>query len=200
MARTAKNDILAAADQLRRDRGFGAVTTKEIARAAEVSEASIYYHFGDKLDLMHAVLEAHLPALLEVTRALPGRAGTSTVTANLATAASSLISFYRAIQPVIAAVQTDAELSRRFRDRLAAQGRGPQRGTEVIAEYLTAEQALGRVSPSADPQAAAVLLTGACHQIAIVDQLLGPGHAVSHPDAASLVTTLLAGLIPHPSV
>ena len=144
MARTAKNDILAAADQLLRDRGFGAVTTKEIARAAEVSEASIYYHFGDKLDLMHAVLEAHLPTLLEVTRALPGRAGTSTVTANLATAASSLISFYRAIQPVIAAVQTDAELSRRFRDRLAAQGRDPQRGSKAVAEYLTAERALGR--------------------------------------------------------
>src|SRR6516225_9802289 len=126
----------------------------------------------------------------------PGR--DEQVTASLATAASSLISFCRVIQPVIAAVQTDAELSRRFRDRLAAQGRGPQRGTEVIAEYLTAEQALGRVSPSADPQAAAVLLTGACHQIAFVDQLLGPGHAVSHPDAASLVNTLLAGLVPHP--
>ena len=128
----------------------------------------------------------------------PGR--DEQVTASLATAASSLISFCRVIQSVIAAVQTDAELSRRFRDRLAAQGRGPQRGTEVIAEYLRAEQALGRVDPSADPQAAAVLLTGACHQIAFEDQLQGPGHAVSHPDAASLVTTLLAGLIPHPSV
>ena len=69
------------------------------------------------------------------------------VTASLATAASSLISFCRVIQPVIAAVQTDAELSRRFRGRLAAQGRGPQRGTKVAGEYLTAEQALGGVAP-----------------------------------------------------
>ena len=70
--------------------------------------------------------------------------------------------------------QTDAELSRRFRGRLAAQGRGPQRGTKVVAGYLTAEQALGRVDPPADPQAAAVLLTGACHQIAFEDQLRDP--------------------------
>jgi len=96
--------------------------------------------------------------------------------------------------------QTDAELSRRFRGRLAAQGRGPQRGTKVVAGYLTAEQALGRVDPPADPQAAAVVPAGACHQIAFGDPLLAPGHAVSHPDAASLVNTLLAGLVPHPSV
>ena len=75
----------------------------------------------------------------------PGR--DEQVTASLATAASSLISFCRVIQPVIAAVQTDAELSRRFRGRLAAQGRGPQRGTKVAGEYLTAEQALGGVAP-----------------------------------------------------
>ena len=74
----------------------------------------------------------------------PGR--DEQVTASLATAASSLISFCRVIQPVIAAVQTDAELSRRFRGRLA-QGRGPQRGTKVAGEYLTAEQALGGVAP-----------------------------------------------------
>ena len=86
------------------------------------------------------------PALIWRSRPVlwRGRAGTSTVTANLATAASSLISFYRVIQPVIAAVQTDAKLSRRFRDRLAAQGRDPQRGSKAVAEYLTAERALGR--------------------------------------------------------
>ena len=52
----------------------------------------------------------------------PGR--DEQVTASLATAAGSLISFCRVIQPFIAAVQTDTERSRRFRDRLAAQGRG----------------------------------------------------------------------------
>ena len=91
-------------------------------------------------------------------------------------------------------MQTDAELSRRFRDKLAAQNRGPQRGTEVVAEYLVAEQALGRVRPDADPHAAAVLLTGACHQIAFEEQLLGPGHPASHAAATALVDTLLAGL------
>ena len=84
------------------------------------------------------------PALIWRSRPVlwPGR--DEQVTASLATAASSLISFYRVIQPVIAAVQTDAKLSRRFRDRLAAQGRDPQRGSKAVAEYLTAERALGR--------------------------------------------------------
>ena len=121
------------------------------------------------------------------------------MTANLATAAGSLISFCRVIQPVIAAGQADAGRSRRFRGRPAAQGRGPQHGTRVAAGCLTAGQALGGVDPSAGPQAAAVLLAGACHHIAVEDQLPGPGHAVSRPDAASLVSTLPAGLVPYPS-
>ena len=127
----------------------------------------------------------------------PGR--DEQVTASLATAASSLISFCRVIQPVIAAVQTDAELSRRFRGRLAAQGRGPQRGTKVAGEYLTAEQALGGVAPVRRSAGRCGLADRPATR-SLSRTSSGTGHAVSRPDAASLVSTLRAGLVPHPSV
>jgi len=128
----------------------------------------------------------------------PGR--DEQVTASLATAASSLISFCRVIQSVIAAVQTDAELSRRFRGRLAAQGRGPQRGTKVAGEYLTAEQALGGVAPVRRSAGRCGLADRRLPPDRFRGPAPGPGHAVSRPDAASLVSTLRAGLVPHPSV
>ncbi|HEX9343674.1 MAG TPA: helix-turn-helix domain-containing protein [Actinomycetota bacterium] len=193
----AKDAILTAADELIRREGFARLTTKQIARAAGISEASIYYHYADKLDLVQAVLATHLARLLPVTRSLPERAGSGTVAANLEAVATALVSFYQHVIPVAAAAQTDAELLARFRRQLADSGQGPHRGVEVVADYLRAEQRLGRVSAAADPDAAAMLLVGACHQVAFESHLLGTPPPPS-ADPAALVAALLGlgGLTP----
>ncbi|NVO13115.1 MAG: TetR/AcrR family transcriptional regulator [Rhodoplanes sp.] len=49
--------ILDAAEALFADRGFHAVSVREITTAAAVNGAAIFYHFGRKEDLLAAVLE-----------------------------------------------------------------------------------------------------------------------------------------------
>jgi AcrR family transcriptional regulator len=58
-------------------RGFAPVTIRQIAAAAGSSPASIHYHFGDKLGLYRAMLEAAIAPIVEALQRLddPGRAG-----------------------------------------------------------------------------------------------------------------------------
>ena len=58
-----RDRILDAAAHVMRTRGFARTTTKEIARAAGYSEATLYKHFQDKTDLFLAVLKERLPSL-----------------------------------------------------------------------------------------------------------------------------------------
>lgn len=51
--------ILAAAQRLFVQRGFGATTTADIARAAEVSEGIVFHHFGSKEELLVAVADEY---------------------------------------------------------------------------------------------------------------------------------------------
>jgi AcrR family transcriptional regulator len=53
------NRILQAALLLMKDKGFKAVSIKEIAHKAEVSEMTIFRHFATKKQLLEAVIEAH---------------------------------------------------------------------------------------------------------------------------------------------
>lgn len=50
-----------------------ALSTKEIARRAGVAESSIFYHFGDRLGLLQAVIGLHLPVFSDATVVLGGR-------------------------------------------------------------------------------------------------------------------------------
>jgi len=58
-------------------RGFGPVTIRQIAAAAGSSPATIHYHFGDKLGLYRAMLEAAIAPVFEALQRLadPARAG-----------------------------------------------------------------------------------------------------------------------------
>jgi len=60
--------ILGSAASLFATRGFAGVTTRELAAAAGVSEATLYKHFPDKEAMYGAILERHLE---EMERAFP---------------------------------------------------------------------------------------------------------------------------------
>src|SRR5918912_1546728 len=48
---------------LLRERGVARLTTRDVAERAGVSEASVYYHYGDKAGLLRAVFEDGLERL-----------------------------------------------------------------------------------------------------------------------------------------
>lgn len=52
-------EIREAAERLFAERGYGAVSLREIARDAGVVPSSLVYHFGDKLGVLKAIYELH---------------------------------------------------------------------------------------------------------------------------------------------
>jgi AcrR family transcriptional regulator len=160
--------ILDAAASVLRTRGLANSTTKEIARAAGYSEATLYKHFRDKVELMVAVLHERGPQFIPMLHTLSDRAGTGDVRDTLTELATVAISFYRDGFPMFASIFSDPAILNAHRDQLRAQNLGPHRANESLADYLRAEQRLGRIAPDADPEAIAGLLLGSCFQLAFI--------------------------------
>jgi len=62
-----KDQILDAAERLFAQQGFSRTTIKQIGKAAGVNSALLYYYFGDKERLYHAVLERLVSRLISRT-------------------------------------------------------------------------------------------------------------------------------------
>jgi TetR/AcrR family transcriptional regulator, regulator of cefoperazone and chloramphenicol sensitivity len=61
--------LLATAQRLFGERGFKAVTVRDICSAARANVAAVNYHFGDKLGLYREVLQVAIDAMRETTEA-----------------------------------------------------------------------------------------------------------------------------------
>ena len=59
-------DILSAARTVFARRGFSGTSVREVAEAAHVNKAMIYYYFQDKVDLYRAVLSDSFDAMLDI--------------------------------------------------------------------------------------------------------------------------------------
>lgn len=193
---TTRDRILDAAGDVMATLGLARSTTKEIARAAGYSEATLYKHFADKEELFVDVLQTRLSPLVGGLRSLPERAGHGTVRAHLEEVATLALGFYREGMPISASIFSSPGLLARHRERLRESGAGPQRATEMLADYLRAEQGLRRVPPTVDVDAAAALLLGACFHRAFLAAFADR----EIPDeerarvAADLVAVLLGGI------
>lgn len=66
MTATTRDKIVAAATRLFAARGFAAVSTKDIARAARVNEATLFRNYGDKRRIFNAVIRAQIDQLLPI--------------------------------------------------------------------------------------------------------------------------------------
>jgi AcrR family transcriptional regulator len=66
--RDTRHQILDASLRLFSERGFARTTVRDIARAAGITDAAIYYHFASKRDLLEALFEERgiLPAIQEL--------------------------------------------------------------------------------------------------------------------------------------
>jgi AcrR family transcriptional regulator len=186
--------ILDAASQVMGTLGLARTTTKEIAKAAGYSEATLYKHFSGKTELFLAVLSERFPALVGLLKRLPGEAGEGVVAERLEEVAGQAVRFYEHAFPMLAALFAEPALLARHREALAAVGTGPDRANEWLAAYLRAERDLGRIDASVDPEAGAAMLLGACFQRAFFSAFSGePIPAAERARfAATLVTCLLS--------
>jgi AcrR family transcriptional regulator len=164
--------ILAAAREVMRGKGLVRATTKEIARAAGLSEGTLYNHFANKEELFLCTLNELPSGFVSLIRGLQERAGTEAVQSVLEQIARSALDFYGEAIPMGASFFADPELLARHRELLQQRGAGPQRANEAVAAYLRAEQRLGRVRGDADPDAVAYMLLGALYQYVYWEQFL----------------------------
>jgi AcrR family transcriptional regulator len=193
-----REQILDAATSVMNDIGLGRTTTKEIARAAGLSEAALYRHFADKTELFLCVIGERLPLLVTTLTDLPSRVGRRTVRLNLEEVAQVALPFYDQTLPIAASLFAEPELLARHQAQLRAKNVGPHRAVELLAAYVRAEQRLGRVNKRADPEAAASMLLGACVGRSLVRRFIGqedPPDA-DHRFVKALVRNLLGGLAP----
>src|SRR5258708_37550584 len=144
--------LMDATERIIREQGIMAVTTKDIARAAGFSEATLYRHFQDKTDLLLAVMSERISgSFLRLIRELPERAGTGAVQATLEELAAAALAFFAHTAPLSAAIAADPTFAARHYARLRELGAGPEFALRSVIAYLEAEQELGRGRPDRRP-------------------------------------------------
>ena len=193
-----RSELIDAAAKLLRTRGVASLTTREIAREAGCSDGALYTHFPTKSDLLMAVCEERLPDLRGEIGNLVSRVGSSTVERNLEAIIHTTQAFMAELIPITNAVAADPELRARHRERFVGGVIPPRRTIDALADYIAAEQRIGRVDPRVSPRVFASLLTGACFSAASVEYVFGESAHGLEPDkyARALARALWAGMAP----
>ena len=195
----AREAILEATVWLLGEQGLARLTTKEVAQRAGVSEASIFYHFGDRSGLVQAALEAGLEPLREFALGLASRAGSSDLRQTIGEIAITWERFFDQVLPLVGASLADTEVGVGFREYLRAQGYGAHVGVDVVGAYLESEQKLGRVRADVDARAVASMLIGGSFLRALQRSMLGAQATARLPARDRVVAELVAMIEPPPA-
>ncbi len=163
--------ILEAAERMLQTKGLARLTNKEIAEAAGCAEGTLYKHFETKEALILAAIEENIPRFLTTVR--DDRIGKGSIEENVRDIALAAIRYYRKLLPLVTALFADIDLLNHFRLWMQEQGGGPLSIYERVANYVAAEQRLGRLNPDIEPFSFAALLLGACHQYVFVQYFQG---------------------------
>ncbi|QSB04919.1 TetR/AcrR family transcriptional regulator [Natronoglycomyces albus] len=156
--------ILDAAAEVMHAKGMAHATTKEIARVAGYSEATLYKHFADKTELLLAVLAHRFPPFISSLIAMQDQVGQGSVHDHLVALSVDAVAFYRHGSPMLGSLFSEPVMLQRHRDGLRQREAGPMAANRLLASYLTAEQERGRLPSQIDAEAVAALLLGACFQ------------------------------------
>ncbi|WP_458248476.1 TetR/AcrR family transcriptional regulator [Streptomyces sp. MAI_2237] len=178
--------------RLVRELGYAKTTTRAIAQAAGVAEGTLYRHFPDKVTLFAEAVLQQNQHIVDWIDTLPARAGTDTVKANLTDCLTRLAALRADILPLEMAILTDPELARVAPPPGALPG-PPGR----LAEYLRAEQALGRLRAEVDPDHSAIVLLALLFGMAMNPPMTAGEHPLpALPSIADTVDIILKGLAP----
>jgi AcrR family transcriptional regulator len=191
-----REHLIATAARLIGEQGVAGLTVRDIARAAQVADGVLYNHFADKEDLLALALRAYVQ---NVASALddPPRPGSGTIEDSLHAYVDYGLALHAAILPVFAQLLARPAALARFGALSEGDrqwGLGP-----ALAEYLRAEQDLGRIARDADVSAAATMIVGACHEL-VLPRLFHQAAAgplqVPSGFVEDLVSTVLNGIRP----
>jgi AcrR family transcriptional regulator len=188
-----REDILKAAEKLMLTRGLTGVTTRQISEEVGCSEGTLYVHFKSRVELLLAMLEECLPDMLGPLRTLEHAVGQDSPQANLERAVTGIYGFQRRIVPLFGGLFAEPALLKAYRKSLGSEGRGPHLAVARLANYVAAEQKLGRVGAGVDAYVAASLLLSSCFLRAFTEQFMG---ARMSPPWGKFSKTLVATVVP----
>ncbi|MEW6224751.1 MAG: TetR/AcrR family transcriptional regulator [Chloroflexota bacterium] len=171
------------------------ITTREIARAAGVSDGVLYNYFGDKNDLLVEALVRQFRRTIEAAAARIPEPGTATLEANLESIATTLLDVEREVIPMIAGLVADPALLHRMFVALHDDPLGPHWFRAPLIAYLEGERRLGRVRSDANPDGIVLLLMGSTSILALAGHLAS-GTAAEADRRHVVVDELLRGLRP----
>lgn len=182
--------LLEAAQQLLEAAGPSALTVRSIAEAAGVATGLLYRHFGDRDELLVALVVRGFRTQAEQSADLHGRVGQDSVQANLSWYGHTVVQPGTRALARLMSVRPDLLASVQ-----AALGRPDTPGLDhmedTVQAYLEGEQRQGRVNPEAVTSSAAVILVSAWHRLLTSN----PTATTSDADAVTnVVRTLVAGL------
>jgi AcrR family transcriptional regulator len=185
--------LLAAAEAVVAESGAARLSTKEVARRAGVAESSIFYHFGDRVGLLEAVVGHYLPPVLDLFGGGPGHHG-GELRENLVVVFEALEALFLRVVPIIAVIQADGQVREGFIERSRETGMGPHHAIAGTMGFLAAEQEAGRIGPGPDLRAAAMLLVGGAYQRALQTRLGAPDAPRWLASPAETIDMLIRGL------
>jgi AcrR family transcriptional regulator len=190
--------LIMVTERLLRTNGLARLTTRMIAGEAGVAEGLIYHYFSDKAGLIHEVIEQRINDVRNAMEKLPSLIGLNTVTDNLEKVMIVTYSVQYRMTPLMNSVFADSKVRERIREIADVKQMGPDKETENLAVYISAEQRLGRINCDIDSASAARLLLANCFMSATHDQFLGldPDRKEVKKDIRSAIQTLMRGLEP----
>jgi AcrR family transcriptional regulator len=192
-----REHLVDTAEKLLTERQISAITTRDIALSAGVSDGVLYNYFGDKNELLLAALIRRYQGVVSRFDDQLPEPGTATVEDNLNTFGRALLEMQADVLPMMTGLISEPALLRRFVDGMHGQPHGPQHTMQRLIDYLRAEQRLGRLPETIDPDAVNTLLMGATALLAFTGLLSPAGTGQPVADGLpSVVNTLIRGLVP----
>jgi AcrR family transcriptional regulator len=192
MERDTKTKILEAAAQLLRDKGFSGMTTREIARAAGLSDAAIYSHFKSRGELLKALIPVSLADYSGMAEAFLKRVGQGTVKGNLKFFIKLTRDFFQDASPKIALRMVEPEI---LSEPISPGEKN--RAETLLADYIRAEQRMGRINEDADAAAIGTILLATAFYEGFTAGLLGTAFTTQRPSSAEeIIDALMVGLAP----
>jgi AcrR family transcriptional regulator len=188
-----REQLIDAAERLLAERQVSAITTRDIARAAGLSDGVLYNYFADKNDLVVAALVRRFDAqLMEFETGLP-EPGKGDVEENLVAYAEAWFDLARAIMPIVAGLMSEPALAHRFFAEIHDEEYGMRRTFRRIGMYIRAEQGLGRLGDF-EVHTAVFALAGSMMALVMAGMVGGRTEAESRDEIRGIVRTLLGGI------
>lgn len=172
-----QQQILQAAAQVFSEKGFDAATIRDVARAAGVSEGSIYLYFKNKQDLLvHLPRQFILPPVEAFRAALDHSAAPPSPEILLSSIARHIVNAVTHNRDLMRVLFTSLPTMDR-RTRATYMREGPLYAVEMIEAYLRAQQAAGIMRANLDAAIAARTLPGMMLFFLLVQEILMPEDA-----------------------